>query len=289
MEFRKLFKKAIEGTKKIVDRVSKEIKWRNKVGEAKRELLSRFTLQQLRRIAASKGISLVYKDPITGARKRLVTKPDIVRRLAARLRFKEIVNLAKKYGIAYFDVVQELERFRQELFEEERVERSEKEILEDIYRAEEQEDEGLRDEYSEIIKLIEEFRPVGVSREDDLKYQLYQWLSARLGMDAVRLEHPFEHGKVDILVRDSIAIELKIASNRQQLKNLVGEVATDKEYFGSVIAVIFDVGKNVGLEFFVNQLKALGAITIVIPIQIRKRGRKREIIIKQGGRRIIIK
>ena len=268
MGFKDLLKKAGQVTKKAIDRAGKEVKWRKRVGEAKREILTRFSVRQLKRIAASKGISLVYEDPITGERQRLTTKAEIVGKLARNLGFEEVVDLARRYKVRYSDIVQELEKFRQELFEE----------------------VTLEDKTSGIIELIKEFEPVGtVNREDDLKFQLAQWLSARFGKNAVKLEYPFEHGKIDILVNDSIAIELKIASSKQKLKNLVGEVNTDKMYFSSVIAVIFDVGKDIGLDFFVNQIKALGAITIVIPAQVKKSRRRQEIIIKQGRKKIIIR
>ena len=289
MGFKDLLKKAGQVTKKAIDRAGKEVKWRKRVGEAKREILTRFSVRQLKRIAASKGISLVYEDPITGERQRLTTKAEIVGKLARNLGFEEVVDLARRYKVRYSDIVQELEKFRQELFEEETRKRSEKEALESIYEADEY-DVALEDKTSGIIELIKEFEPVGtVNREDDLKFQLAQWLSARFGKNAVKLEYPFEHGKIDILVNDSIAIELKIASSKQKLKNLVGEVNTDKMYFSSVIAVIFDVGKDIGLDFFVNQIKALGAITIVIPAQVKKSGRRQEIIIKQGRKKIIIR
>ncbi|NJE07614.1 hypothetical protein E3E31_03590 [Thermococcus sp. M39] len=229
------------------------------------------------------------EDFVTGERWRLRTKGEIVAKLASNLSFQEVVDLARRYKVRYSDVVQELEKFRQKLFEEKQRKRSEQEILEDIYEADEFEEE-FENESSKIIETITEFEPMGIVRDEkELRNQLASWLSAKLGKSVVKLEYPFEHGKVDILVKDEIAIEVKVADGKQKLKNLVGEVTTDKMYFSSVIAVIFDIGKDVGLEFFVNQLKALGATTIVIPAQIKRSGRRQEIIIRQGWKRIIIR
>lgn len=289
MGFKDLFKKATEVTKKAVDRAAKEVKWRKKVGEAKREILSRFTVKQLERIANSKRISLYSQDPFTGRRERLRSKGAIVDKLASNLSFREVVDLARRYKVRYSDVVQELEKFRQELFEEKQRKRKEKEILEDIYEADEFEDE-FKSESSEILELISKFEPFGNPKnEDDLRNQLAQWLSGRLGKGSVRLEYPFEHGKIDILVYDDIAVEVKLARSKQSLKNLLGEVYTDKMYFSTVIAVVFDIGKDVGLDFFEKQIRALGAKAVIIPTQIRRSGRRQEIVIRQGRKRIIIR
>lgn len=289
MGLRDIFKKAGEVTKKAVDRAAKEVKWRKKVGEAKREVLSRFTVKQLERIANSKRISLYREDPFTGERERLRSKGAIVDRLASNLSFQQVVDLARRYKVRYSDVVQELEKFRQELFKEKQRKRKEKEILEDIYDA----DQSVREsesESSKLLKIISEFEPIGIPKsEEDLKSQLAQWLSGQLGKGAVKVEYPFEHGKVDILVYDDVVVEVKVARSRQSLKNLLGEVYTDKMYFSSVIAVVFDIGKDVGLSFFEKQIKSLGAKAVIIPAQIKKSGRRQEIIIRQGRRRIIIK
>lgn len=289
MGLKDIFKKAGEVTKKAMDRAAKEVKWRKKIGEAKREILSRFTVKQLERIANSKRISLYRQDPFTGERERLRSKGAIVDKIASNLSFQQVVDLARRYKVRYSDVVQDLEKFRQELFEETQRARNEEEILEDVYEADESTRE-FESGSSRILDIITEFEPVGVvSKEDDLKFQLAQWLSARLGKSAVKLEYPFEHGKIDILVNDSVAIELKIANNRQKLKNLLGEVQTDKMYFSSVIAVVFDVGKDVGLNFFEKQIRALGAKAVIIPAQIKRSGRRQEVVIRQGRRKIIIR
>ncbi|AEY69074.1 putative nuclease RecB family, partial [Thermococcus prieurii virus 1] len=244
----------------------------------------------LRRIASAKRISLYETDPLTGERRALRTKAEIVDKLARNLSLWDVVRLAKRYKIRYSDVVKELEEFRRELFEEAPRSRSEEDILEDIYEEEKEEVEELA-EVERVLRAIEEFKPSRpIRREKELQARLASWLASRFGADAVVEEYPFEHGQVDIVVWDSIAIELKIAKGKQSLKDLMGEVDTDKMYFSTVIAVIFDVGKDVGLDFFVNMIRSKGAKAVVIPVQIRRgKNRRQEIIIKQGARRIIIR
>ena len=286
MGFGDFFKKVASTTAKVLDTAAKNIEYKKRIDESKREILSRFTVKQLERIATSKGIPLYTEDILTGEKTRLRSKPDIVKRISSNLNFQEVVDLARRYKIRYADIVQELEEFRQKLFGEEQKGKRERDILEDIYDVEGE----LETESEQIIRMITDFEPMGiVSKEEDLKFQLAQWLAARLGKNAVKIEYPFEHGKIDILVNDSVAIELKIANGKQKLKNLLGEVQTDKVYFSSVIAVVFDVGRDVGLNFFEKQIRALGAKAVIIPAQVKKKGRKQEIIIKQGRKRIIIR
>ena len=288
MGFKDLLRKAASVTAKALDNAAKNVEYQKRVKEAKREILSRFTVKQLERIASTKGISLYEEDILTGERTRLRTKGEIVGRLASRLSFNEVVDLARRYKVRYSDVVQELEAYKQELFGEKKERKSDSRIVEEISRFE---DESVSSEGEIVLRELLEFVPPRPAKDEkELQGQVAAWLAAKFGVDAVTLEYPFEHGAVDIVVWDSVAIELKVASSKQKLKNLIGEVQTDKMYFGSVIAVIFDIGKDVGLDFYINQLKALGAKVVVVPATIKKsRGRRQEIIIKGKGREIIIR
>lgn len=286
MGLKDIFKKASEVTKKAVDRAAKEVKWRKKVGEAKREILTRFTVRQLERIANSKRISLYQEDPFSGERERLRSKGAIVDRLASCLSFQEVVDLARKYKVRYVDVVQELERFRQQLFEEKQRKKSEQEILKEIYEV----DEKLEstEKKIDIFDLLQDFRPETVRNEEDLEKQLYQFLRARLG-NKVRRQAPVGDQKIDIAIDNEVGIELKIAESRSKLQQLVGQVVDYMSYFDEVIAVILDVGANVDIDDYIKKLRRLGAEVVILEGGIKRRGRSREIIIKDAGRKIIIR
>ncbi len=289
MGFKDFLRKATELTKKAADKMAKEIKWHNRVKEAKREILSRFTVRQLEKIAHLKGISLYKVDPLTGDRERLRSKGQIISRLSNHLSFREIVDLARRYKVKYSDVVKELERFKQELFKENTV--HPKSMVNEMSNEDSDDLEMYEEDVYEIVRAIQEkFMPFGIPQnEDDLKNQLGQWLAGRFENRNIVLEYPFEEGRVDIVIDEDIAIEVKVAWSRQSLKNLVGEVEADKLYFGKVIAVIFDVGHNIKLETYLNMLKSHGVIPIVIPAQVKRKGRKQEIIVMKGKQRIIIR
>ncbi|WP_197704275.1 hypothetical protein [Thermococcus henrietii] len=285
MGFTDLLKKVGGATKKVADRAAKEVKWRKKIGEAKREILSRFKVEQLRRIASAKRIPLYESDPFTGERRALRTKVEIVDKLARNLSFEDVVNLAKRYKIKYSDVVQELEEFRRELFEEAPGERSEEAILEDVFEA-----ENFKEVEREldVLDLLQDFQPEAVRDEEDFEKQLYQFLRARLG-SRVRRQVSVGNQKIDIAIGSEVGIELKIAESRSKLQRLVGQVLDYVEYFDEVIAVILDVGANVDIDNYIRKLHQLGAKVVVLEGNVKRRGRSQEIIIKQGARRIVIR
>ncbi len=287
------FKKMGQAARKAVSRVAKEIKWRIKVKEAKAEILSRFTVNQLKSIAISRSIELYDEDPLTEERYYFRTKGEIVDAMASNLSFREILNLARRYKVRYRDVLEELEKYREELFKTEEKRGKEKRQYHDIIkRAEEADEDDLKvdRDSDKLVQIIMEFEPLGVVKEEkNLRDQLARWIAGKIGRNAVRLEYPFEHGKADVVVNDEIAIEIKVAENKGILKNLLGEVQTDILYFKKVIAVLFDVGKNIDLDFFKKQLRLLGATVIVIPAHIRRKGRTQEIIIHRSGRKIVLR
>ncbi len=303
MGFKDVLKKMGNTTKKVADRATKEIKWQKRIGEAKREILTRFTVKQLERIASTKGISLYEEDILTGERTRLRTKGEIVRRLSSRLGFNEVVDLARRYKVRYSDVVQELENYRQRLFGENKQEKSDSQIIEEVSQFERGHHENLGDIqleddsdkseddifFEKVVKSLREFKQLAPARgEKSLKEQVVGWLAREFGVDKVVTEYTYRDGRVDLLVNGNIGIELKIADSRRNLRELVGQIEFGKDYFKYMIAVIFDTG-DYDLDYYEKKIKDKGAEVVVIPAKIRRRGRKKEIIVVSRGRgRIII-
>lgn len=283
MGFKNVLKKIGKATLKGAERVAKNLEWNEEVESAKRRILSRFSVKQLERIAESEGISLYlldipFEEPI-----RITSKKGIVDRIASNLSLEEVIDLARRYKVRYTDVVQRLEMVRERLFES-----PESEEEEECEETLESEDEDIE----KVIKAIKEFTlPKPVRREKELQGRLASWLASRFGSHAVKEDYPFDEGEVDIVIWDSIAIELKIARGRQALKNLIGEVKTDRKFFDKVVAVIFDAGRDVNLPFYKEEIKDLGAKAVIIPIQLRRKGKSRreEIIIERGKGRIVIR
>ena len=70
---------------------------------------------------------------------------------------------------------------------------------------------------------------------------------------------------------------------------MVGQVLDYVEYFDEVIAVILDVGANVDIDNYIRKLRRLGAEVVVLEGDIKRKGRSREIIIRDARRKIIIR
>ncbi|WP_167712253.1 hypothetical protein, partial [Thermococcus sp. GR4] len=140
----------------------------------------------------------------------------------------------------------------------------------------------------DIVDILFDFEPETVRDEEDLEKQLYQYLKARLGRRVVR-QYPVGDQKIDIAIDGRVGIEIKIAESRSKLQRLVGQVLDYVEYFDEVIAVILDVGANVNIDSYIKKLRQLGAEVVVLEGDIKKKGRSREIIIKDARRKIIIR
>ena len=128
-----------------------------------------------------------------------------------------------------------------------------------------------------LIRLIKNFKPEVVRDEEDFEKQLYQYLRASLG-SGVNIERQVslsEGLRVDMVVDDTIAIEIKIAENKAQLQRLIGQVIDYKKYFDKVMTVILDAGRLRDLDSYIEKLEELGAVPIVVKGKVRRlNGRK---------------
>ncbi len=99
----------------------------------------------------------------------------------------------------------------------------------------------------EVINALKYFKPVKNIKLPIKEYNLQKlvafWLSGWFqGRIPIELEYKFRNGRVDILVGNEIAIEIKILRGMAQLKNLLGEIQADKTTFKYVIAYVVDTG-----------------------------------------------
>lgn len=294
MSFKDVLKKVGEKTKELIDMAAKNIQYNQKLDEAKMELLLRFKMEDLKKICTIKGISTYIdeSDFFEERRRQARTKSELVELVIDELSFDEIVRYAKRYKVKYKDVVEELEEVKRELYGEDL---KSKKIREEIQKLES--GEALVEETTskkrrrsqtkkksvieeiDIFDLLADFRPETVRDEEDFEKQLYQFLKARLG-SKVKRQVPVGNQKIDIAIGDKVGIELKIAENRSKLQRLVGQVMDYVDYFDEVIAVVLDVGANVDLENYMRKLQRLGAQVLILEGSIRRKGRRREIVIR---------
>lgn len=289
------------------DRIYSEIqRKREEIDEAiakeehktKVSILMKLKMNHLRTICAAEGLDC----PKTRR------KDELANYLAENLDLEEVKNWAWRYKTASKDEIKafrEIEKALWKEFEEFKADKmKELEAIESESMSENLGDYGAESDglleisedseetesFSEpdILDLLEDFQPETVRDEEDLEKQLYQFLRARLG-SSVKRQYPVGDQKIDIAIEDSVGIEIKIAESRSKLQRLVGQVLDYVEYFDEVIAVILDVGANVDIDSYIKKLRQLGAEVVVLEGDIKRKGRSREIIIKDARRRIIIR
>ena len=128
--------------------------------------------------------------------------------------------------------------------------------------------------------LEHEFIPQPVRDESEFKAQIYQYLVAKLGVENVKQEMMLGGRKVDIVLWNTIAAELKLAKGQQDLINLLGEcIKLKKNGVPYVMAIILDVGKYPNLQADVQDLADLGVVPIVLRGSLRK-SRKKKITVE---------
>jgi len=301
MGFKDILKKVASSTTKVLDSAAKNIEYRKRINEAKLEILSRFTVKQLERVATTKGISLYDEDFLTGERTRLRAKSDIVWRLASNLSFQEVIDLAKRYKVRYADILQELEEYRQKLYGETKQKRSEKDILADIEETEEHRiDEGKEaktkisrktptakrtraqkqdDEFITLLKWIEKnFRPPAIKGERGLQDKLLVLLSTpeiqkKLGIKSIQNEVRIGRRRIDIVINGKWGIELKVIENITNLDRLPTQINAYKKALERVaVIVVKPPNKDIDLEEVLELIPDdVPVITMEIPIKRKSR------------------
>ncbi len=259
-------------SKKAVDKISTQVKYRRKVKELKVELLMRFKYEHLKKISVIKGISDVklVGDPISGYKKvKITNKKDLVEKMV-KISWSELIEFAKRYRVKYKDLEEELERFKREIEEKHGI------VDEEEDDSEQHSHGSMEEEEIDIKNLLRDFEPEPIINEEDLEKQLYQFLVAKLGRDRVRRQVSFVRGKIDLVLDDDIGIEIKIAKTRDDMKKLLGQIVDSMEYFSKTYAIILDLGRDVDLKYYKNKIFSLGAEVLVFRGVIKRiRGRSR--------------
>lgn len=286
MGFFDALKKVGGKTKELLDAAAKKYKYAQAVEKAKIELLMRFKMDDLKKICKIEGIPTYYYeadplDPFSEKKVEIRRKSELVDEMLD-IPLDDIIRYAKKYKVNYNDVIEELEELKNQLYGESEEEYEELEEEKDVRR--EKIARGKIDEsFDEILELIEEFEPEVVRNEEDFEKQLFQYLK---GNPLFKKKHKIERqvrlgeNRIDLVIDDRYAIELKIADRRKKLQELLAQVMEDSEILDEVVAIILDVGYNVDIQKYRERLEKLGARVIILRGTIKRIGRRREIRIK---------
>ena len=135
----------------------------------------------------------------------------------------------------------------------------------------------------QVKKLIDDIKSVRVQQvrnEEDFEKQLYQRLAAK-SFD-VKRQVPLGSGRrVDMVVDNKIAVELKIADRAKNVQDLIGQVTVYHQQYKNIVVGILDVGEVENIEEYVQLIQNVDPEKINVVLvsgELRRRTKKEEYI-----------
>jgi len=135
----------------------------------------------------------------------------------------------------------------------------------------------------EIKKLISDIKSINmqeVRNEEDFEKQIYQWLNAK--EYAISRQVVVENQRrIDLIINNKIALELKIADRAKNIQDLIGQVTIYKKYYKSILVVILDAGKVQNLSEYIEHIQNVDPENIAVVLisgDIRRYKKKQEYI-----------
>lgn len=130
--------------------------------------------------------------------------------------------------------------------------------------------------YSVLDMIEKDFEVEPVRDEAEFESQLYIFLKTKFGASRVQRQVPFRAGRLDILIDNKHALELKLADSSGNLRSLIGQLMEYKNDYPSLAAIILDVGKlnQQDINYYTQFYEKQGVLTVVLRGDKRgKRGR----------------
>lgn len=272
-----------------IQKVSKNIEDNKELRDKKTRVLKRFTLRQLQYIAKNHNIK-VRPTSFSGIMdNKAPTVNDYITCLGSDLSYEQIIDYAKKRNLDLSDITQEEKEKKLAVIKE-----SFSTTKKDVNPSEEQTGDVLS-LYTHIKQKIQTFElDFAVNSEDEFEKHLFQFLKYQFPTYEIERQVPCGDGqdKVDIVINVpdpgfEVAIELKLGSNRNHLRNARAQVEDYSKFFDFTLLVVLDIGK---VEIDVYQeistkIQALGLDFILLEGQLTERKsievKKKERIIKE--------
>lgn len=119
--------------------------------------------------------------------------------------------------------------------------------------------------FQKIIETIKNYYDTRIIRDErELESVINVLLKTKFPEYNVVYQKKIPKGRVDIVIDDEIAIELKIADNTGNLNQLFGQIEWYKEVYKQLIIVILDLDRVPEIDDFVRKFKERGASVIVL-------------------------
>jgi len=118
---------------------------------------------------------------------------------------------------------------------------------------------------NKLRKSLKDFKPIetkkGSYNESVLEAQLFQQLSVQFGKENVKFQAPSKSGRVDLLINNKYAIELKLASSKKQLESAFLQFLNYAKEYENLFVLIHDINKklqNNDVKKFKKQFYEIG-------------------------------
>ena len=136
------------------------------------------------------------------------------------------------------------------------------------------------EQVKKLIDNIKSIRMQEVRNEEDFEKQLYQRLAAK-NFDLKRQVLLGSGRRVDMVVDNKIAVELKIADRAKNVQDLIGQVTVYHQQYKNIVVGILDVGEVENMEEYVELIQNIDPEKINVVLvkgDLRRRKKKEEYI-----------
>ena len=269
-----LGKKVADTAKTAYTNVSNEYQRRQDIINKKNRILDRFEMKDLKKICKDYGIGepSPYKtDPIDGKKYKVkIDRYSYISLVMKNLTLEQIKNYTDKNRIRINDILGQTVDSQISILQPGQPEKIETRASEDIS------DDSRRPDTFQILlsKIEKDFIPEPVRDEKELETQLVQFLRGNKIELQRQVQTPY--GKVDVVIQNDFALELKVVDNKTKLRDLIGQLEDYKKQFKNLAAVLLDIGtvNQSDITEYCNSYAKRGIRSIVLRGSIRtKHGR----------------
>ena len=282
--------KIVKTVKDTTNSVKSEIQRREEIVYKKRRILSRFTILDLKRLCKEHigtEPKPYYTDPITGDRiKRTLDKDAYINFIRDRVTLENIIDFAGKNKIGISDLLAKWQQTENQSASQNILIQSNIPQTTQVTSGEnfQQNKSSIEQEKPEVTDLNDfdfildfikkEFHPNPVRDETELENQLVQFLRPRYG-NAVQEQVPTPYGRIDVVLLNKYALELKLATNKNNLRDMEGQLRDYKKAYPNLAAIILRVNVDYNdMNYYIGEYAKDEIKSITIEGHLRS-GRKR--------------
>ena len=282
--------KIAKTVKDTTNSVKSEIQRREVIVYKKRRILSRFTILDLKRLCKEHigtEPKPYYTDPITGNKiKRTLDKDAYINFIRDKATLENIIDFAGKNKISISDLLAKWQQTENQSASQNILIQSNIPQTTQVTSGEnfQQNKSSIEQEKPEVTDLNDfdfildfikkEFHPNPVRDETELENQLVQFLRPRYG-NAVQEQVPTPYGRIDVVLLNKYALELKLATNKNNLRDMEGQLRDYKKAYPNLAAIILRVNVDYNdMNYYIGEYAKDEIKSITIEGQLRS-GRKR--------------